>query len=75
MQILRRGEARKRGGFSKTTEWRLSHSDPTYPKIVRLSPGLTGYLEHEFDDWLAARPRVDDSEAQRSVETSEGDPG
>ncbi len=58
MQVLRRPVARKRAGISKTTEWRLARSDPTFPKIVRISAGLTGYREDEFDAWLEARPRV-----------------
>jgi predicted DNA-binding transcriptional regulator AlpA len=62
MRILKRRVARQRGGFSKSTEWRLAKSDPTFPKPVRISAGLSGYLEDEFDAWLAARPRVDEHE-------------
>jgi predicted DNA-binding transcriptional regulator AlpA len=60
MRILTPREAWRRGGnMSKTTDWRLRQSDPTYPERVQVSPGRTGYVEEEWEAWLAARPRVD----------------
>ena len=58
MQILRRTAARKKAGISRTTEFRLLREDPTWPSVVELRPGLTGYYEHEIEAWLKARPRV-----------------
>jgi predicted DNA-binding transcriptional regulator AlpA len=60
MRILTPREAWRRGGnMSKTTDWRLRQTDPTYPRRVQVSPGKTGYVEEEWEAWLAARPRVE----------------
>jgi predicted DNA-binding transcriptional regulator AlpA len=58
MQIVRRPAARRKVGVSKTTEHRLMHTDPTWPRVVRITAQLTGYFEDELDAWIAARPRA-----------------
>jgi predicted DNA-binding transcriptional regulator AlpA len=56
-RIVRRQAARQRAGISRTTEFRLRQSDPTWPRVVELTAQLTGYFEDELDAWLEARPR------------------
>ena len=58
-RIIGRREFRKRlGNISRTTEFRLSKSDPAFPRLVQVTPGLTGFFEDECNDYIAARPRV-----------------
>jgi predicted DNA-binding transcriptional regulator AlpA len=46
--MLRRDEARRRAGISKSTERRLQQRDPSFPKVVRISPNTTGHFEDEL---------------------------
>jgi prophage regulatory protein len=70
VQILRRAAARKRAGISRTTEFRLIRGDPTWPRVVQITPGLTGYFEDELDAWIEARPRVSLPERDEGVGAS-----
>ncbi len=57
-RIISRREFRKRlGDISRTTEFRLSKSDPNFPQLVWMSPGLSGYFEDEAEVYIGARPR------------------
>ena len=58
-RIIGRREFRKRlGNISRTTEFRLSKSDPAFPQLIQVTPGLKGFFEDEADAYIAARPRV-----------------
>ena len=72
MQIVRRPAARKRAGISKTTEWRLIQNDPTWPSVVQVTAGLTGYFEHELDAWLEGRQRRRRTGAKDDLELEVG---
>jgi predicted DNA-binding transcriptional regulator AlpA len=66
MRILSLREAwRRAGDMSKTSDWRHRQKDPTYPTRVQVSPGKLGYVESEWDAWLAARPRVQVRQPER----------
>jgi predicted DNA-binding transcriptional regulator AlpA len=55
-RLITRREARRRaGGISRSTEHRLLKRDPDWPRPVQITPGLTGYVEHEFGRFLARR--------------------
>lgn len=53
-RVLRFPEVRQRTGLSKTTIWR-GVRDGWFPKLLELSPGCVGWLEHEINDWIANR--------------------
>ena len=36
----------------KSTAWRLSRSDPTFSKPIKLSDRITRWLESDFEDWV-----------------------
>ena len=36
----------------KSTAWRLSRSDPTFPKPIKLSDRITRWLESDLEDWV-----------------------
>ena len=36
----------------KVTVWRLSRSDPTFPKPIKLSDRITRWLESGLEDWV-----------------------
>lgn len=36
----------------KVTAWRLSRSDPTFPKPIKLSNRITRWLESDLEDWV-----------------------
>jgi predicted DNA-binding transcriptional regulator AlpA len=60
-RILLRPPARaKVGGISEATEIRLEQTDPDWPKRVFISPGLSGYLEHELDEFIAKKVALRD---------------
>ncbi|MCC7414277.1 MAG: AlpA family phage regulatory protein [Gammaproteobacteria bacterium] len=56
MRILRDTVVAERIGCrSRATVWRIARRDPTFPRPVRVSAGITGWLAHEVDAWLARR--------------------
>ena len=36
----------------KSTAWRLSRSDPTFSKPIKLSDRITRWLESDLEDWV-----------------------
>ncbi len=48
-------QAAARGSFSLPTFWRLKKSDPTFPRVFKVSPGRSAVLTADFDAWLAAK--------------------
>ena len=54
--LITRREARKRAGdISRTTEHRLLKGDPDWPRPVRITRGLTGYVAGEVDQFVEKR--------------------
>lgn len=61
-RVLRKAETAKALGVSVTTLWRMSGSDPAFPKARVIGRGgLVGYLQSEVTDYLRSRPEVDPS--------------
>ncbi|MCG7989393.1 MAG: AlpA family phage regulatory protein [Candidatus Thiodiazotropha weberae] len=59
MQRVLRGRALHHYlGCSNATFHRRFRKDPEFPKPVRLSAGMNGYLKDEVDAYLESRPRV-----------------
>jgi predicted DNA-binding transcriptional regulator AlpA len=53
-RIISRREFRSRlGDISRATEFRLRQADPSFPKVVPVSPGRTGIDEGESDAYIA----------------------
>lgn len=42
-------------GVSRATIWRLSKSDPSFPKPFKLSAAITCWDEAELMGWIAAK--------------------
>lgn len=57
-RIKRRPGAAAYLGMSEQTFGRKSRSDPTFPKPIDVSEGITGYDVRDLDRWLDARPRL-----------------
>ena len=55
MNILRAPEAAKKAGFSVPTLWRKSKSDPDFPRPVKISENITGWVSEELDAYLQRR--------------------
>lgn len=47
--------AEKIGAKSRTTAWRKAKADPDFPKPVSISPGITGWIESEIDEYIARK--------------------
>jgi predicted DNA-binding transcriptional regulator AlpA len=61
VRILRQAEQARALGVSRWTVGRIRENDPTYPAERQVSPGITGVLADEFDQWLRSRPLVGES--------------
>ena len=61
-RILRGSEVDARTGLCKSTRYELE-ARGEFPKRRRISARASGYLEHEIDEWIASRPRADESPA------------
>jgi predicted DNA-binding transcriptional regulator AlpA len=56
LRLITRSEFRRRcGNIGRTTEWRYIRHDPDWPRLVEITPGLTGYVEEEAEDFLRRR--------------------
>jgi len=44
-----------RYGVHRTTPWRWVHTDPTFPKPVKLSPQCSRWKLSEIEAWDAAK--------------------
>lgn len=53
--VLRVRHTAERCGCSVATVWRKAKTDPDFPKPVRVTERVTGWLEHEIDAYLDAR--------------------
>jgi predicted DNA-binding transcriptional regulator AlpA len=50
-RFIKRSEAVRAWGMSRTTAWRLERDDPTFPKPIRLGPGLYVYEASAVEAW------------------------
>lgn len=55
MNILRDVKVAEKLGLSRATVWRKAKEDPEFPKSIRLSTAITGWIESEVDDYLARK--------------------
>ena len=56
--VIRLPAVLKKTNLSRSTIYRLE-AQGKFPARVRLGENSTGWHEHEIDEWLANRPRVD----------------
>ena len=52
MNLLRVEDVASALKVHKVTVWRLSRSDPTFPKPIKLSDRITRWLESGLEDWV-----------------------
>ena len=52
MNILRPSQFAKKLGVSVPTIWRRTQDDPAFPKAIRLSAGISGFVEAECNSYL-----------------------
>lgn len=50
--IIRANELVKRLGISRTTLWRLTRNDTTFPQPMSISNRTVGWIEAEVDAWI-----------------------
>lgn len=55
MRILRVADVAKKIGGSVAWVWKQSKDDPEFPKPVKVSPNITGWVETELDEFLIRR--------------------
>jgi predicted DNA-binding transcriptional regulator AlpA len=68
LKIVLRPVARKQlGDICAATEYRLGQTDPDFPRRVEVSPGLTGYFQHELDEYLAKKMAQRDAGHKPSI--------
>lgn len=60
LTILRRIQVEKRTGLSRSTIY-LQMQSGKFPKPINLGLRSVGWLEHEIEDWLAARMEIRDN--------------
>lgn len=49
---LRLGQAAEYLNISKTTLWRLSERDPSFPTKIYIGQRLAYYRKSDLDDWM-----------------------
>jgi prophage regulatory protein len=54
VRLIRLPEVLRRTGLSKVTVWRWRRAGD-FPRPVRLSPTVVGWVESEIDAWIAKR--------------------
>ena len=59
MKVIRRKDIKAKVGFSYHWVVQLEKRG-AFPKRIRLGPQSVAWLEHEVDDWLANRARVEE---------------
>ena len=52
MNILRPSQFAKKLGVSVPTIWRRTQDDPNFPQSVRLSAGISGFIEAECESYI-----------------------
>ena len=57
--VIRLALVQKKTSLSRSTIYRLE-AHGKFPARVRLGENSTGWYEHEIEEWLASRPRVND---------------
>ncbi|MCO5106648.1 MAG: AlpA family phage regulatory protein [Burkholderiaceae bacterium] len=55
MRILRVEQVADRIGGSRALVWRKAKEEADFPKPIKVTPGITGWLEHEVDAYIARR--------------------
>lgn len=44
-------------GFGRTKLHKLSETDPTFPRKIRISPRVVGWLREDLEAWLALKAK------------------
>jgi len=57
MKIIRPRHTADKCGISLPTLWRKSKDDPDFPKPIKLSSALTGFVEEEVNAYLERKVR------------------
>ncbi len=61
--FLRLNDVQRVLGVKRTTVYRLVKNDPHFPKPVRLSPRVSGFLRTEVEAWAQKRADMRDAAA------------
>jgi predicted DNA-binding transcriptional regulator AlpA len=56
--ILRAAAAAPYLGISRTTLWRLSENDKTFPSKIHLTSRCVGWRKSDLDSWITSRVGV-----------------
>ena len=63
MKILDRIQIREKVGLSLPTIWRMERNGQ-FPSRIQLGARRIGWYEHEVDEWLEGRKRVNGKESE-----------
>ncbi|MYZ47335.1 helix-turn-helix transcriptional regulator [Propylenella binzhouense] len=55
MELLSIRRVMDRLNVGRTSLWKLSKDDPTFPKPVQVTPGRKAFVANEINAWIAAR--------------------
>lgn len=55
MRILRDKQVADKIGGSRATVWRKAKTEPDFPKPLKISAGITGWIEAEVEAYLERR--------------------
>lgn len=62
--------AEKIGAKSRATVWRKARADASFPQPVKISEGITGWIEDEINAWLERRVK-EARQPQRPTDAAE----
>lgn len=57
MRVIRLKEVAKRTGLSRSTIYQML-SESLFPQPIKIGERAIAFYEHEIDEWLANKPRV-----------------
>ncbi|MBN1379690.1 MAG: AlpA family phage regulatory protein [Gammaproteobacteria bacterium] len=57
-ELLRPAECAVYLGMSRSRLWKLTETDPTFPKKIVLSPRCVGWRKTAIDEWLRKKEQA-----------------
>jgi len=55
-KLIRRSDAFRAMGLSRTTAWRRERSDPTFPPRIQIGPNSYRYRVSDVQRWMQSLP-------------------
>ncbi|WP_230958622.1 helix-turn-helix transcriptional regulator [Burkholderia territorii] len=58
LRLLRMKQMVERTNLSRATLYALAHTDPTFPRKIKLTERTVGYIEQEVEQWILSRAQA-----------------